>query len=185
VSDAAVFLDRDGVVNADPGEAYYVKNWAGFRFVEGAAQALGRLRRAGFRLVVVSNQSGVARGAVKEGDLADLTRRMRDALRRKGADLAGVYYCPHDDADACACRKPKPGLFLRAAEELGLDLGRSFSVGDSERDVEAGRAAGLRSVLVLGGKSRAEDVASFRTLPDYVAPDLADASRWILEAAES
>jgi histidinol-phosphate phosphatase family protein len=185
MSGPAVFLDRDGVLNADPGEAYYVRNWEAFRFVDGAPEALGLLAGRGFRLVVVSNQSGVARGAVKEGDLADITRRMEEALLRKGVRLAGVYYCPHDDADGCACRKPKPGLMERAARELGLDLARSFNVGDAERDIEAGKALGLRSILVLGGKARAEDVPSFRSRPDYVAADLGAASQWILKKDKS
>lgn len=181
----AVFVDRDGVINEDPGEAYYVRNWEAFKFQPGVAEAIKRLNDAGYRVYVVSNQSGIARGEVRWEELGRITLKMNAELEKKGARVDGVFYCPHDDRDACACRKPKPGLFLQAAEKGGIDLAASFNVGDSERDIEAGKAAGIPSILVLCGKTKAAHVGSFKVLPDKVKINLSDAVQWILDPARS
>jgi D,D-heptose 1,7-bisphosphate phosphatase len=150
----AVFLDKDGTVLED---VPYNVNPVRMRFAEGAAEGLLLLSRAGFVLVVVSNQSGVARGYFPESALEPVVRRLEEMFREAGVDLAGFYYCPHLSGGAvaeysreCECRKPAPGLILRAAAELDLDLKASWSIGDKLSDIEAGNRAGCRSVLMKG-----------------------------------
>ena len=186
MKERCVFLDRDGVVNAAPGvEQYYVHKWSEFQFLPGAPEAIAKLSQSGWRVVIVSNQSGVARKAMSEADLDDITRRMLEGLQKKNARVDGVFYCRHDDADACACRKPKPGLFHEAARQLGVDFAKSYNVGDSERDIAAGNAAGVPGILVLCGKSKASDAARFAAKPVYVSADLSEAVEWILNQKKS
>jgi len=163
----AVFLDRDGVLNERAQEHDYVRSAAQFRWLPGAAEAVGRLCRAGFVTVVVSNQRGVARGLMPEQTLYEIEAIMQRDLAAVGGRIDAFYYCLHDLDEQCDCRKPRPGLLLRGADELGLDLTRSIVIGDSLSDVEAGRAAGCSTILV--GDGPAEDVAS------GWAADLADA----------
>jgi histidinol-phosphate phosphatase family protein len=148
----AVFLDRDGTLIEDVG---YPRDPEAVRLLEGAPEALAALRRAGFALVVVSNQSGIGRGLVTRDEARAVHDRFVRELRAHGVELDDVRYCPHSPEDACACRKPAAGLLLDSARELGLDLGRSFMVGDKPDDVEAGRAAGCRTVL-LGAAGAAD-----------------------------
>jgi D-glycero-D-manno-heptose 1,7-bisphosphate phosphatase len=176
---AAVFLDRDGTIIADRD---YLADPRGVELLPGAAEGLRVLVRAGFLLVVVSNQSGVARGLFPESAIARVNRAVALALRRAaGVEIAGWYHCPHLPGAkvaaydrTCDCRKPAPGLILRAARELSIDLGRSFAIGDRPRDCAAGRAAGLRGTVLIG--KDAEEGAA-----DHVASDLAAAARWIIE----
>jgi D-glycero-D-manno-heptose 1,7-bisphosphate phosphatase len=166
----AVLLDRDGVLNRDRG---YVARKEDFEFLPGARDALRRLARRGFRLIVATNQSGIGRGYYGEEDFQTLTRWMLDQLRAEGIELAGVYHCPHAPEDGCACRKPAPGLLLRAARELRLDLGRSWLVGDKPSDIQAARAAGVgRAVLVRSGKPILDTRGA-----DHVCDSLADFPR--------
>jgi len=149
----AVFLDRDGVINEDRG---YVHRWEDFSFLPGAIDALRQLQQKGYLLVVITNQSAVARGLCTEADVLALHERMCAFLRERGIELAGIYHCPHhpqgsvsDYAIACACRKPEPGMILRAAQAHGIDLSRSLLVGDKLSDLEAGRAAGIPSLYLV------------------------------------
>ena len=149
----AAFLDRDGVINVDTG---YVGRWEDFQFAPGAIAMLQRLAGEGYLLIVITNQSGIARGLYSEDDYQQLTRRYRDELARQGVDLAAVYHCPHhpegivaEFARACDCRKPAPGMILRAIREHDLDPASSMLIGDSERDLEAGRAAGVGRLLLV------------------------------------
>ena len=143
----AVFLDRDGTLVEDVG---YPRDPEAVRLLDGAPEALAALRRAGFALVVVSNQSGIGRGLVTEEEAEAVHERFVRELRAHGVELDDARYCPHAPEDACACRKPEAGLLRDSARELGLDLERSFMVGDKPSDVEAGRAAGCRTVLFDG-----------------------------------
>jgi D-glycero-D-manno-heptose 1,7-bisphosphate phosphatase len=143
----AVFLDRDGTLVEDVG---YPRDPEAVRLLEGAPEALVALRRAGFALVVVSNQSGIGRGLVTEEEAEAVHERFVRELRAHGVELDDVRYCPHAPEDACTCRKPEAGLLRESARELGLDLDRSFMVGDKPSDVAAGRAAGCRTVLFVG-----------------------------------
>jgi histidinol-phosphate phosphatase family protein len=181
-----VFLDKDGTLVED---VPYNVDPARVRLGPGAADGLAALHAAGYRLVVVSNQSGVARGLFPEAALRGVEDRLRELLKEIGVPLAGFYYCPHhpngmvaEYARPCDCRKPAPGLLRRAAAELGLDLGRAWMVGHILDDVQAGRAAGCRTVLLDNGHET-EWVRSPDREPDAMVPDLAAAARVILTSA--
>lgn len=178
----AVFLDKDGTLvddvpfNADPGK---------IRLSEGAGDALGAMRSLGFRLIVVSNQPGIARGLVPEAAMADVRGRIDELLAPHGASLDGFYYCPHwphgrlsRHAFACDCRKPRPGLLLRAAAEHGIDVTRSWMVGDILDDVEAGRRAGCRTLLIDNG-NETEWLLDPMRRPHRLARDLRHAARLV------
>ncbi|MBX5494963.1 MAG: HAD family hydrolase [Bryobacteraceae bacterium] len=179
----AIFLDKDGTLienvpfNVDPGQ---------IRLAPSAESALPRLCNAGFRLVVVSNQPGVARGLFPEAALARVYSRIAELLNAIHVALDGFYYCPHHPAGVvppyaspCDCRKPRPGLLLRAASEMNLDLGSSWLIGDILDDVEAGHAAGCRSILIANGNETEWKISPSRW-PDYIATDLASAAKYIL-----
>ena len=144
----AVFLDRDGVINRRlPGD--YVRSWDQFRFLPGARAGLRLLREAGYLLVVITNQRGIGRGLMSEADLAEVHRRLQVELVRVGAGVDAIFHCPHDLSANCGCRKPKPGMLSRALERFPIDTARSWVVGDSLSDLEAGWAAGIRGILVV------------------------------------
>jgi D-glycero-D-manno-heptose 1,7-bisphosphate phosphatase len=188
VARPAVFLDRDGTIIR---EVEYLRSPNQLRLLPRAAAAIKRLNDAGFAVVVTTNQSGIARGILTEADLALTNDLLRQRLARQGARLDAIYFCPHhpevgppEYRQNCQCRKPGPGMLLCAAKDLGLELGRSFSVGDSERDLLAGRAAGCRTILVRTGYGRRTEAESGSQLPaDYAADDLMGAVDWILRRA--
>lgn len=176
----AVFLDKDGTLiknvpyNVDP---------ALIRLMPGALDGLAALHNAGYLLVVVSNQSGVARGLFPESALGPVEEQLRDLMSEAGAPLAGFYYCPHlppgEGGTSCVCRKPAPGMLHRAARVLQIDLAQSWMVGDILNDVEAGRRAGCRTVLVDNGGETEWQLSLART-PDIIVGDLAEAAQAIL-----
>jgi histidinol-phosphate phosphatase family protein len=181
----AVFLDKDGTLVED---VPYNVDPARVRLSPGAGEGLARLRAAGYRLIIVSNQSGVARGLFPESALAAVEARLGELLAGYGVRPVGFYVCPHhpdglvaEYAVACECRKPAPGLIRRAAREHAIDLGRSWFVGDILDDVEAGRAAGCRTVLIDNG-NETEWILTRDRRPHAVAADLAGAARLILGA---
>ena len=166
-SRAAIFLDRDGVINVKLPENQYVSDPSQFELLPGVVDALAILRKLGYLLVVITNQRGIARGFMTEGDLHSVHAHMAEVLFRNGIELDLVYHCPHDEGDpSCDCRKPKPGMILRAGEELDCDLSRSYMVGDSTGDVEAGRNAGVRTVRIAEEEDPSADLV-FRTLLDF------------------
>lgn len=144
----AVFFDRDGVLNVDHG---YVHRAEEFHWVEGAQAAIRRTNDAGMLAIVVTNQAGIARGMYDEAAFQRLMGHVRRELAAVGARLDAVYHCPHHPTAACDCRKPAPGMILRAVREWGIDPGRSILVGDSATDLQAAAAAGVRAVLFSGG----------------------------------
>ncbi len=146
-----IFLDRDGVINKKSSDGDYVKSWKEFEFLPGAKEALALLTVAGYKIFIISNQRGIARGLMSVEDLKDLHYRMESELNGHGAWLAGSYYCPHKNEDACFCRKPQPGLLYRAAREHYLDLTKVIMIGDRPSDVAAAEAAGCRAILVQEG----------------------------------
>jgi len=149
----------------------------------GAAAAIARLNRAGYPVIVVSNQSGVGRKYFPESVVSEINVLMQKALEMENAELTAIYYCPHAAADECDCRKPKPGMALRAANEHGIDLQRSYFVGDRRSDIELGHQVGARSVLVRTGYGEGEfawHVTNWKRQPDFVAANLAEAVEWIL-----
>ncbi len=187
VSVRAVFLDKDGTLVED---VPYNVDPAQILLMPGAGEGLRRLNAAGYRLVVVSNQSGVARGLFPESALAGVERRLRELLREEGVPLDGFYWCPHHPegtvaayAVDCDCRKPAPGLILRAAREQGIDLARSWFVGDILHDVEAGRAAGCTTVLLDNGHET-EWLLTPARRPHYTVQDLPEAAALIRTANE-
>ena len=175
-----VFLDRDGTLNPDrPG--WYLTRRSQMRVYRRAAPALRLLRRAGFRIVVVSNQSGLGRGFLTPRTLAGIHAKLRADLAQAGARLDGIYFCPHHPDRRCPCRKPKPLLARRAARELGLSLSRAAVVGDKCVDLGLARALGVPGLLVLTGHGRHERPRSGPFKPAAVRRDILGAARWIVE----
>lgn len=174
MSQPAVFLDRDGVLNVNRSD--HVKGWEEFEFLPGAIEAMRQLTRLRVPLVVVTNQAAIGRRLVPRERVDEIHRRMGAELRRAGARLDDVCCCPHDPRDGCGCRKPAPGLLLDAASRLSLDLSRSIFIGDAESDIAAGLRAGCRTILVLTGRGQAALRAIRRdpalAQPDEIAPDL-------------
>jgi D-glycero-D-manno-heptose 1,7-bisphosphate phosphatase len=177
---AAVFLDRDGVINAN--RADHVLRWDQFEFLHGVLRALAMLKAAGLPVIVVTNQAVVDRGVLSAAELDGLHRRMHEAIQAAGGALHDVLYCPHEASAHCACRKPRPGLFLQAAQRHAIDLEASYYVGDALTDIEAGQAAGCTCVMVRTGRGRTQHLREeARLLRNYfVAKDLLAASRWIV-----
>jgi len=156
----AVFLDRDGVLNRKPPEGDYVKNFEEFYWNRGAKLLLKAINGRKFLTVIVTNQRGIALGKMSAEFVEALHGKMNDDLRKIGAYIDAFYYCPHEK-DSCDCRKPKPGLFFQAAKDLDIDLKRSYFIGDSESDLQAGKSAGCRVILVKQNKVKAKEIIKF------------------------
>lgn len=176
----AVFVDRDGTVNANPPRGDFVTRPDDLQILPGAVEALRRVKEAGYLIVIFTNQSGVGRGVMTAADVEAVNARLGDILAAAGAAPDGVYFCPHVSEDGCDCRKPKPGLLTRAAEELGIDLPSSWALGDGARDLEAARAAGCRVVLVHGDSYPGQREAGEALSPEASVPDLGAAADVVL-----
>ena len=182
----AVLLDRDGTLTV---EGEWLTRRQDLVLVPGAAAALARLSARGWKLVLVTNQSAIARGLITPAQLDEIHAELAEQLAAQGARLDAIYSCPHHPTAGlgtyrveCECRKPKPGLVLQAARELGLDLARCWMVGDAARDLEAGWAAGVPGILVATGKG-ASEIGMLRARgkePQAFVPDLPAAAEWIL-----
>lgn len=182
-----MFIDRDGTLSEEVG---YVNHPSRLRLLPRSAEAVRRLNDSGMAAVVTTNQAGVARGYFSPEVLARVNAELVAQLARAGARLDGVYVCPHHPTEGappyradCDCRKPRPGLLLSAAADLGLDLSASTVVGDKPSDLEVARRVGARAVLVLTGYGRGEleyRRSEFVTEPDFIAEDLLDAVDWVL-----
>ena len=183
----AVFLDRDGTVNEEVG---YVNHLERFTLLPRVGEAIRLLNQNGLKAVVITNQSGVARGYFPESLVHLVHQKMQDLLKKDGAHLDGIYYCPHHpDVGAppyrqkCRCRKPEPGLIEEAVKELNLDLRSSYMIGDRGVDVEFAHRVGAKGILVLTGYGKGEWEywgRQWKESPEYVAQDLFEAVRWIL-----
>jgi D-glycero-D-manno-heptose 1,7-bisphosphate phosphatase len=178
----AVFLDRDGTIVVEKG---YITVADDIELIPGAAEAIVRLRAGGWKVYVATNQGCVGKGMITEEELGEINFRMVSMLGAEGAELDGIYVCPHhpdgtvsDYTMECDCRKPRPGLLERAASENGLDLAECFMIGDTMRDLEAARSAGARGILVLTGHG--SDTVSKEHGAEHVAADLAAAVHWLL-----
>lgn len=176
----AVFLDRDGVVNRKAPEGRYVTRWEEMEFLSGAREAIRLLNDAGLLVVIVSNQRCVAKGLITTRELESMHERMCQEFAAAGARIDAIYFCPHETEPPCACRKPQPGLLLNAAKRHSVDLAASWMIGDSEHDVEAGRAAGCRTVRLIEDAKSARDGKSIDSGADMVASSLLDAVGKIL-----
>jgi D-glycero-D-manno-heptose 1,7-bisphosphate phosphatase len=176
----AIFLDRDGTLNEEVG---YLRSFDQFRLYPDVAAAIRRLNDAGWLTILVTNQSGIARGYLSEGFLHDLHQRLRDELATQaGARIDAIYFCPH--LPPCECRKPLPGLLLQAASEWPIDLPSSYVIGDRYRDLAAGFAVGAEGILVQTGYGREELAGKYATWdrpPRLIAETLYDAVEWILD----
>lgn len=182
-----IFLDRDGVINAYPGDKDYVKNWDEFRFLPKVKPSLKRLSEQGFKIFIISNQAGVGKGIYSQETLDTITRNMLKELDSDKVKIAGVYYCTHREEDNCSCRKPKAGLINSVLAELRKDglnpkLSVSYFIGDTIRDVETGKAAGLKTILIFSGKEQPENKNKWVILPDYLAQDISEAVDLILKS---
>lgn len=189
----AVFLDRDGTIIDDPG---YLSDPNAVILLSGAARAIGSLARAGYKIVVVTNQSGVARGLLSEETLGAIHAEMCRMVSAEGGCIDAVYYCPYHEqgtvaryAAASQLRKPKPGMLLKAADEMNIDLESSWMVGDSDDDIAAGQGAGCRTIRLLGCDASApqaeppeaaSEKASEKARADFTVADLVAAAEIIL-----
>ncbi len=183
----AVFLDRDGTVNEEMG---YVNHLERFTLLPRVGEAIRLLNQNGLKAVVITNQSGVARGYFPESLVSLVHQKMQELLKKDGAHLDGIYYCPHHpDVGAppyrqkCRCRKPEPGLIEDAVKDLDLDLRSSYMIGDRGLDIEFAHRVGAKGILVLTGYGKGEWEywgRQWKESPEYVAQDLFEAVRWIL-----
>jgi D-glycero-D-manno-heptose 1,7-bisphosphate phosphatase len=172
----AIFLDRDGVIIENCSN--YVRSWADVEVFPQALEALAAVRHSPYRIVLVTNQSAVGRGHISIETAEAINDRLLALIREAGGRVDAVYMCPHGPDDGCDCRKPRPGLLLRAAEELDLDLSRSVMIGDALTDVQAGQSAGVRQAILLrtGRGGDQERLPAAGNLPPFVVYDtLADA----------
>lgn len=180
----AVFLDRDGVITQEP--PHYTHKLSQLELIPKSADAIRLLNENGFVVIVASNQSGIGRGYYREEDAILFNPAMKENLAKDSTYIDAIYYCPHHpEAEIeryrvdCNCRKPKPGMLLRAKEEMNIDLKQSFIVGDKLTDIEAGERAGCRTILVRTGHG-VEELKSNQIECDYIADDLYDAAEHIL-----
>lgn len=176
-----VFLDRDGVINENLKD--YVRSLSQWTPLPGVFEAMARLCAAGHPLIVVTNQSGIARGFLDEAELARIHDRMSTMMLHAGGSFAGIEHCPHAPWDGCSCRKPETGMVDRALKRLALPERSGWIVGDAETDMELGRRTGLKTVLVLTGRGRAQLDQIMRDggpHPDFVREDLGSAAGLIL-----
>ncbi len=188
----AAFLDRDGVINRKaPTEDEYITRWEEMQILPGVVEAIALLNRASFRVIVVSNQRCVAKGLLEASELDSMHQRMCRELAAMGAKIDGVYYCPHEEQPPCNCRKPEPGMLFVAAGEHQVDLSSSWMIGDSEKDVEAGRSAGCRTARILRTDISADANANVlaRSLVEAVHRILwleeGSADHWGIDAVQS
>ena len=175
----AVFLDRDGTINE---EVSYLSSIEQLKIILRAAKAIKVLNDNGFKVIIITNQSGVARGYFSEDTLGQINEHLKAELSKEGATIHAAYYCPHHPDAGCTCRKPNTGNIEKAALEHDLDLTRSYMIGDTMRDMETGFNAKLRTILVLTGYGE-EERDKYRDnprQPDYIAQDLYDAAEWII-----
>jgi D-glycero-D-manno-heptose 1,7-bisphosphate phosphatase len=163
-----IFLDRDGVI-IENREAY-VRTWEDVAFIPGALAALAQAAATPYAIVLVTNQAGIGKGVIPATVSDSINQRIREEIERAGGRVDGIYVCPHTDVDDCECRKPRPGMLLQAARELDLDLSQSWMIGDALTDMQAGQAAGVKTLLVLTGRGPKYQAAyGAECVPDVAA----------------
>ena len=185
----AVFLDRDGVITQEP--PHYAHKLSQLRLISKSADAVRLLNESGFMVIIASNQAGIAHGYYPEEDAVLFNQAMKENLAKEGAYIDAIYYCPHHPEARieayrvdCNCRKPKPGMLKRAGKELNIDLKQSFLVGDKLSDIEAGKRAGCKTIIVKTGHA-VDELKSNQIECDYIANDLYDAVEHILYSLNS
>lgn len=181
----AIFLDRDGTINEEvvhpEPDQFAPRHPDEFKLILRVGEAIKLLNEAGLKVIVVTNQAGVARGYFTEEMVKKIHQKMKRELSKEGAFLDAIYYCPHHPDVGCDCRKPKPGMLKQAAHDLDIDLKRSYIIGDKMTDLMPGTKMGCKTILVLTG--RGKSVKTNRNV-DYIASDLYAAANWILEERE-
>ena len=191
----AVFLDRDGTINEEVG---YLDSLDKLKIIPRAYKAIRLINESGMKAVVISNQAGVARGLFTEDFVKMINEYLQTALRQKGAYIDNFYYCPHHPTEGlepyrqvCECRKPAPGMLLQAAQDLNIDLTKSYLVGDRFNDMEAAKIAGVKGILVKTGfgqgllQDDGPDRATPQNEPDFIVADILEAVKWILSQVAS
>ena len=170
-----LFIDRDGVVNKDPGgwtKTNYVTDRKDFHFVPGTLEALKILKDKGIKVIVASNQGGVNKGLYTKAELSKVNSFMLKEIEKAGDVVEEVFYCIHKDEDNCDCRKPKPGMLEMATKKYGIDPKTTYFIGDAKTDVMAGKRIGCKTILVLSGKSSREDIEGWVDKPDHIFNNL-------------
>ena len=176
-----VCLDRDGVINRDSRD--YIRNWDEFQFLPRSLEALNLLEQKGFKVIVITNQSGIKRGIISLADLAFIHRQLKQVVERVGGRILDIFYCPHHPDDHCDCRKPKTGLIRQACSRYDIDVSASVMVGDSAKDIECGRNAGCAATILVrtgNGPAAAEELSGKGIAPSAVAADLYEATQIII-----
>lgn len=179
-----VFLDRDGVINQDSPD--YIKNWKEFIFIPGSITAICNLNRAGFDVIIITNQSGIGRKLIHPSDLNEIHNNLVKEITAKGGRITDIFFCPHTPQDNCNCRKPLPNMLLQAQKKYTIDLSASIMVGDSAKDIECGQNACIgKTILVKTGNYKtAQKILTEKGLkPDHITSDLLSAAKWIITHA--
>lgn len=179
-----IFIDRDGVINKDPGgwtENDYVTDWKDFHFLPGALEALSILNEKDIKVIIVSNQGGISKGLFTKDKLDEINTMMVKKIRENGGDIEESFYCPHSSADNCNCRKPQPGLLEMAATKYDIDPDKTYFIGDDKRDIIAGKSIGCKTVLVLSGKSSRQETSEWQDKPDHIFENLLEAIRSLIK----
>ncbi len=179
-----IFLDRDGVINKYPGNFKYIESLENFVFLPRVKEAIKQLTEADYRIFVISNQAGVSKGIYSQKKLDQITKRMLEKIHSAGGKIDKVFYCIHRKEENCLCRKPKTGLIEMALKNLGINKltkKNGYFVGDSVRDVTAGKNAHCTTILVLSGRENLRNKRSWKPKPDYISKDLLEASKIILD----
>lgn len=162
-SNKALFLDRDGVVNYDYGHVYKVDE---FTFILKIIDVIRYFKNIGFKIIIVTNQAGIAKGIYSKADFLSLNDWMLEELKKNGAEIDQVYYCPHKNSDGCFCRKPHPGMFLKAIDKFSIDPDKSFMIGDKETDLIAARKAGIKNRFLLEKPENLNEI--FNSMKNYI-----------------
>ena len=179
-----ILVDRDGVINKDPGgwtKYSYVMDWEDFHFLPGALEALRLLKVNGIKVVVISNQAGVNKGYFSRQALDQIDRKMSEEIRKSGGKIEESFYCVHRDEDNCNCRKPKTGLIEAAVKKYGIDLNDTYFIGDGKMDVMTGKRMGIKTIFVLSGKTSRNAMRESGLRPNYVFKDFLEAVKWIID----
>ncbi|MBU1064914.1 HAD-IIIA family hydrolase [bacterium] len=175
----AVFLDRDGTLNAD--SVHYIKSVEEFHLFEFTADALLILTRLGYKNILITNQSALGRDMITVKEFENIHLNLKTAIRRAGAEIHGIYYCPHLPEDNCDCRKPKTGNLKKAIRDFNIDISKSFFIGDSFKDIQTGAAAGCRTIFVRTGvdSPAIKTIESWKPRPDFITENLLEAAQLI------
>lgn len=173
---SAIFLDRDGVIIRKAPDGEYVADWCEVEFLPGSLDAIAAIHQFGYKVIIVTNQRGVATGKIQLSKVKEIHAKIREVVANSGGNISAIYYCPHDTSDGCACRKPKPGMLLQAAAEHQVRLPECWMVGDTAADIAAGKSVGCKTALI----AQSEGFQQWAEKPDIWAGSLALAAKRIL-----